>query len=169
MKNQYITIGDKTLIFCNNGREVVIDTSDLDLVSSINGTWTVSKTGPTPRSPYYAYWKTTRNNKQVATYMHRLITSAPTGMDVDHVDRDGLNNCRSNLRVCTTKQNVSRRIVFNEPGRNSTTGVRNVYKASATSYRVTICGITFGYFRTLAEAAQVAERERTYINTLRAA
>ena len=37
--------------------------------------------------------------------MHRLITDAPHGMDVDHIDRDGLNNCRSNLRICTRTQN----------------------------------------------------------------
>src|SRR5687767_1877850 len=40
------------------------------------------------------------------TNMHRLITSAPVGMDVDHIDRNRLNNQRSNLRVCTHKENM---------------------------------------------------------------
>ncbi|HLK51813.1 MAG TPA: HNH endonuclease [Candidatus Angelobacter sp.] len=37
--------------------------------------------------------------------MHRLITSAPTGIEVDHRDGNGLNNTRSNLRLATHQQN----------------------------------------------------------------
>ena len=37
--------------------------------------------------------------------MHREITGAGAGMVVDHIDHDGLNNRRGNLRVCTIKQN----------------------------------------------------------------
>ena len=38
--------------------------------------------------------------------MHRLITDAPPGTVVDHRDRNGLNNCRQNLRLCTQQQNL---------------------------------------------------------------
>ncbi len=31
--------------------------------------------------------------------MHRMITGAPDGIRVAHIDDDGLNNCRENLRV----------------------------------------------------------------------
>jgi hypothetical protein len=37
--------------------------------------------------------------------MHRVISDAPFGMSVDHIDGNGLNNSRSNLRVCTESQN----------------------------------------------------------------
>lgn len=37
--------------------------------------------------------------------MHREILGAPDGVEVDHVDRDGLNNQRENIRLATTKQN----------------------------------------------------------------
>lgn len=38
--------------------------------------------------------------------MHRLVMNAPKGMNVDHRDQDGLNNQKSNLRVCTHTQNL---------------------------------------------------------------
>jgi hypothetical protein len=37
--------------------------------------------------------------------MHRFILDAQDGEMVDHIDGDGLNNCRSNLRLCTNQQN----------------------------------------------------------------
>lgn len=37
--------------------------------------------------------------------MHRQILDAPDGMDVDHIDGNGLNNAKENLRVCLTSEN----------------------------------------------------------------
>lgn len=37
--------------------------------------------------------------------MHRLIMSPPISMQVDHRDRDGLNNQKSNLRICNNGEN----------------------------------------------------------------
>lgn len=39
--------------------------------------------------------------------MHRVIMEAPDGMDVDHKNDNKLNNCRSNLRICTRSQNMA--------------------------------------------------------------
>ncbi len=37
--------------------------------------------------------------KQRSLYLHRLIVNAGPGERVEHVDHDGLMNCRANLRI----------------------------------------------------------------------
>lgn len=38
-------------------------------------------------------------------YLHRVIMQAPKGLEVDHVNNDGLDNRRHNLRLATGSQN----------------------------------------------------------------
>lgn len=54
--------------------------------------------------------------------MHRYILGVGAGIQIDHRDRDGLNNVRSNLRVCTTEQNAQNRRAYGE------TGFKGVYR-----------------------------------------
>ena len=53
------------------------------------------------RGRYYA--ATMVNGKSIA--MHRMIMNPPPGKVTDHIDGDGLNNPRFNLRNCTPEQN----------------------------------------------------------------
>lgn len=53
--------------------------------------------------------------------MHRQILGADTGMMVDHVDGDGLNNCRLNIRLATNSQNQ-----MNRKRQKSSSGFRGV-------------------------------------------
>jgi hypothetical protein len=72
------------------------------------------------------YWSPQRRTKSATTYairarrirtgsghlvkaLHRLILDPPPSIEVDHRDRDGLNNRRQNLRVATSRQNVINR------------------------------------------------------------
>ena len=37
--------------------------------------------------------------------MHRVITKCPKGKQVDHINGDGLDNRKANLRICTVNEN----------------------------------------------------------------
>lgn len=55
--------------------------------------------------------------------MHRLILGATPGVEVDHINHDGLDNRRSNLRLCTRSQNMRNiRLI-----QVSTSGIKGVY------------------------------------------
>lgn len=53
----------------------------------------------------YAARTTTVAEGRKWIYMHRLILDTPQGMETDHINEDGLDNQRLNLRICTHAQN----------------------------------------------------------------
>lgn len=67
-------------------------------------------------------------NKRYNLCLHRLLLNEPNGngIVVDHIDGDGLNNCKSNLRRCSQMQNVW--------NRRGVKGVYNVTRNGKTKY-----------------------------------
>lgn len=68
----------------------------------------------TIRTIWYAYRQYRDPNKknakgqakQVSVAMHRVIMNAPRDTQVDHINGDGLDNRKQNLRLCTPAQNL---------------------------------------------------------------
>ena len=83
------------LIPLTRGKFAVVDPEDYPNLSQF--TW-FAEGGP---KTYYAVRK--QNGKSIK--MHRQITNAPDHLVVDHIDHNGLNNQRSNLRLATFTQN----------------------------------------------------------------
>lgn len=54
----------------------------------------------------HSIYAITKASSHSMAYMHRTIMNAQKGQIVDHIDGDGLNNQRSNLRFATTSQNA---------------------------------------------------------------
>jgi hypothetical protein len=84
------------LIPLTQAKFAIVDAEDLPKLSRYN--WCVVKTDNT----CYAV----RNRKRKQTFMHRLITSAPPHLVVDHINHNGLDNRKDNLRLCTRAQNA---------------------------------------------------------------
>lgn len=93
--------GNLAYVPLTRGMQAVIDASDACLVGGIN--WQARTSGQTT---YAMSSKQTGPKTWIARIMHRMIVSAPDGMQVDHIDGDGLNNRRSNLRIVTAAQNA---------------------------------------------------------------
>lgn len=57
--------------------------------------------------------------------MHRFLLNAPAGLVVDHIHHDGLDNRKSEIRVCTVQENSLNR--SGPDPRNKTTGLRGIH------------------------------------------
>lgn len=55
----------------------------------------------------YAVRKKWINKKQIRFLLHRQIMGFPKGLEIDHINRDKLDNRKSNLRIVTREQNVN--------------------------------------------------------------
>ena len=84
------------------GEVALIDAEDLEKVSPYR--WHVKHSGTKPWHPLYAETVLWPSNKHLK--MHRVITDAPRALTVDHINGNGLDNRKANLRLCTHQQNL---------------------------------------------------------------
>lgn len=146
-KNQYRILEDgKTMAgTLSTGVEFIFDKSDFELIKK--RTW------------YTNVWKAKPNLIYVADSkgikLHKYLLQPPAKYEVDHIDLNTLNNCRSNLRICTHQQNQCNQ----DLQRNNRSGIVGVnYYPPRKKHRARIktsqTEIHLGYYENQVEAIQ---------------
>lgn len=130
------------------GYKVIVDDEDYEHLNQWH--WQIAKQGE------YAsrrFW-----NRETKTYktitMHRYIMNIPKGKDVDHINGNGLDNRRSNLRLATRSENIrnSFKQSNNTSGFKGVTWHKHIKKWQAQGY-INYKHKFLGYFKTKEEAA----------------
>ena len=117
MKRPVRIEGEIGYITLTMGYEAMIDAADIPLVAGYN--WQAHP----HRSTIYAKTAIWRDGRNVGIYLHRMIAAVPKGVVVDHIDRNGLNNRRANMRQATCSENLGNR----PANKNNPTGLKGTY------------------------------------------
>jgi hypothetical protein len=86
-------------IALTQNKYTIVDDEDYELLSKYK--WQAAKSKHT----YYAITTMLIDKKPHNVRMHRLILNAKKNDHVDHIDHNGLNNQKSNIRICTCAEN----------------------------------------------------------------
>jgi hypothetical protein len=139
------------------GKVALIDDEDFELVSKYK--WHAHNDGHT----FYAETKVWNGGVKIKLRMHRLIMNAKEDEVIDHRDRNGLNNQKSNLRSCTHSQNNTNRVGIGKSSfrgvsikirkHKSKNGTIKEYSYWLASIQINGKSKSLGYFKTEVEAA----------------
>lgn len=110
----------------SNGFHTIIDDQDYNEISKFKWSAETSRSGG-------VYAVRAERGKRIK--MHRLILNAEKGQEVDHINGDGLDNRRSNLRLATHRQNAMN-VPKKDRGRSRFKGVS--WRADRGKWRATI-------------------------------
>lgn len=84
-----------------SGKFAIVDEEDFAYLSL--WTWYLSSVGYAIRTKAQPQENGKRSRKLIL--MHRVVNQTPEGFDTDHINRDKLDNRRSNLRTATRSEN----------------------------------------------------------------
>ncbi|MDD5551396.1 MAG: HNH endonuclease [Candidatus Omnitrophica bacterium] len=88
-------------IILTQGKLVLVDDEDYNWLNQWDWSW---------RENYAYRWRNKQDGRgSQFIHMHRLIMNCPKNKEIDHIDGNGLNNQRKNLRICNHSQNGSNR------------------------------------------------------------
>lgn len=112
-------------ISLTQNKKTIIDLSDLDLVTQFK--WCAHR----QRHKWYAK----RHSRKAPRHyqhpsLHRFLMGEPTGKQVDHINGNGLDNRKENLRLATNAENAKNR----GKQSNNTTGYKGVFRNSKLPY-----------------------------------
>lgn len=131
------------------GKVALVDDEDYNFINQFK--WYVTKRKYT----HYAMNDRMKNGKRNVMIMHRIIMKTPAGLITDHRDQNGLNNQKSNLRICTKAENAWNR----KPHPNSSSKYLGVsfssrYKKWVAEININYTHIYLGRYKDEIQAAQ---------------
>lgn len=136
------------------GKFAIVDPEDYYRLSKYK--WIAFK----GRKTFYAT-RRTRNAEtrcSTMTWMHRVILNAPEGFLVDHINHNGLDNRKANLRLVTPTQNMWNRKKTNKKTSSKYKGVS--YNKDHKKWNSVI--VTNGKYRNLGYFTSEFEAAKTY-------
>ena len=126
------------------GLVALIDECDYDRVSELRWWPRIDKNAT------YAFSQIERKT----IYLHRFIVGPDPDNRVDHINHDGLDNRRCNLRICTNSENLRNRSGLAATNRSGFLGIETMRDGS---FRATLSdhgkNVHVGVFRVAQEAA----------------
>ena len=87
-------------ILLTQGKKALVD--DEDYARLIKYKWHIARN----IGGYYAKRNAQVDGERHTIYMHRVITNAPKGVEIDHHNHNTLDNRKQNLRLATGSQNL---------------------------------------------------------------
>ena len=134
------------------GKVALVDDEDYEYLNQWN--WCAAKSGRN----YYAIRSI--NGSSIQIRMHRVIMNTPDKLEVDHIDGEGLNNQKTNLRNCTRLQNVLNQKTQKS---NKTSKYRGVLWNGKRGWRVQIqyksTVYYLGYYTNEEQAARIWDKK----------
>lgn len=117
--NKYKFEGDVCIGMLKDGTEFIFDTDDYEKISKYY--WSLNSNG-------YVFSNIMIDGKRYNVFLHVLIFGNKNGFEVDHIDRNKLNNRKNNLIYSTHSENNRNK----NKQINNSSGIIGVYKDSQT-------------------------------------
>jgi len=138
------------------GKFAIVDPQDYDRLKIHK--WYAQKSAQT----WYAVRSLTNGKTEPRknAYMHHLVIDIPDGMRGDHINHNGMDNRKANLRPATPFQNVWNRRKFKRPSRSKYKGVDWAKDSKCWRARIRYKGkrIYLGSFDNETDAAKAYDR-----------
>lgn len=136
--------------YLSNGKKVLVDAEDYEKVIAIDWKYQLHK------GKEYVRVQRWVEGKNVTTYLHSFLMN---GRMVDHINGNGLDCRKQNMRVCSKKQNNMNR----SKAKNNTSGYKGAYwrkDRSTWQSRISVEGknVHLGYFPNSEDAARAYDK-----------
>lgn len=163
LRKKIINHGNYSEVFCKRAGKIDSFLIDNDKL------WIIEKYACSIRNshgtPYVVLYNLETKKKQ---YLHSFLTDCPKNLQVDHINRNSLDNRLNNLRVVTALINMQN--VTRKPGKSGHVGIHLLERRDGIRYKVRFMfnkiNYDFGIYDSLDEALKVYNAKNQEIKKL---